>query len=219
MYECPSCDRDFDTGHSLHQHSVGKHPTTYCSPCGRHFSSRSAKQQHIANSSQHCDNICTRCAHIPDFDTESELNDHLAEEHAYCTACDRGFESQAHLVQHDVSEHHMCMDCPGRYFQSVSNLKNVSFFLFAFVLTRRLILFSIARRTLLKLSNATDVAESLPPTLPWSCISRPEPASQILTTISWLRLPLIATTLGTTLTTTLTSLTLSAQRATLRFCT
>lgn len=139
MSECPSCERYFDTSHALHQHNVSKHSTTYCPPCRRFFWSRSAKQQHIKDSPQHTDNICNLCPHNPDFDTQSELDEHLAEKHVYCSTCDLGFDSQSQLAQHDVLVHHMCKDCPGRYFNSASNLKNVSAPLFLCVVEWRLI--------------------------------------------------------------------------------
>jgi len=94
----------------------------YCTRCQRLFCSRSAKQQHVANSNSH--HLCKSCPHQPDFSSKPELDQHAETVHDCCTVCDYCFDSPGQLAQHDVDEHNMYGTCH-TYFNSPSNLKSV----------------------------------------------------------------------------------------------
>lgn len=60
-----------------------------------------------------------------DFDTLSELYEHLETEHYWCSVCHREeYDTRKELVHHQVEEHHLCSICR-TYFSSRSNLKYV----------------------------------------------------------------------------------------------
>ncbi|KAH8879179.1 hypothetical protein GQ53DRAFT_800349 [Thozetella sp. PMI_491] len=120
MGHCGPCDRSFPSGDALQQHlRTSRHHVYDCTRCQKHFDSHGARDQHVRDSPRH--NICDDCPQKPDFDTESELEEHQEEVHHCCTDCDQEFGTSEQLAQHDVSKHNMCNVC-GNYFDSPSNL-------------------------------------------------------------------------------------------------
>ncbi|CZR49948.1 uncharacterized protein FPRO_16152 [Fusarium proliferatum ET1] len=101
MEYCEPCNRSFVDPHALKQHLESKHPNTYCFRCKKHFSHSSAKQQHITDSSYH--HICYNCPQKPDFDSESNLQNHYkthAKKTVECLGCSRVFISDSAMVLH-----------------------------------------------------------------------------------------------------------------------
>ncbi|EEU36720.1 uncharacterized protein NECHADRAFT_51843 [Fusarium vanettenii 77-13-4] len=91
-----------------------------CVRCDRDFRSLAAKEQHLRDSSRH--NICQLCG-VRDYEDADDLDDHLEDDHHFCTGCRQIFSSNWLLQQHNVDVHNLCVTC-GRYFTSPSNLNN-----------------------------------------------------------------------------------------------
>lgn len=124
MEYCSPCERYFPSRVALQQHQQTSGRHTYdCSRCQKHFGSYFAQRQHVRNSPRH--HVCTDCTQGQDFNSEYELDQHAATYHNLCRTCDRSFDTPEQVVQHDIAQHYMCLTCR-HYFQSSSNLKNVS---------------------------------------------------------------------------------------------
>lgn len=97
----------------------------YCDLCSRAFSSETALGQHLRDALRH-EFDCHQCRRH--FETESARNQHLRDspKHNICDKCgpDTDFATDDELVEHEVAEHNMCLDC-FCYFASPSNLREV----------------------------------------------------------------------------------------------
>ena len=123
MPHCTPCDRWFPRPFDLKRHLQTSSSHEYCHPCQRAFNSSQSYKSHLTNSSSH--HICQLCPEGWDFRELEEWQDHMTEEHCYCWICHEQFATDWALKRHDSDVHNMCEQC-GRYFESISNLKQVS---------------------------------------------------------------------------------------------
>ncbi|KAJ9301307.1 hypothetical protein DTO271G3_1442 [Paecilomyces variotii] len=91
-----------------------------CRRCHLLFPSADAINRHFNESIDH--NICHLCTQIrKDFETFSQLQDHLENDHLYCEVCNWFAPSKTGLIQHNISRHYMCSIC-NRYFVNIHEL-------------------------------------------------------------------------------------------------
>ena len=102
MIHCWICPRSFARQPDLSQHFADKHPNLYCRPCRRPFASKSAKRQHLNQSSAH--NAYSRCAQLPEIPSEGHLDEYTKTVDYRCANCDLAFDSPDRALQHDVGK-------------------------------------------------------------------------------------------------------------------
>ncbi|KAG5981782.1 hypothetical protein E4U55_002560 [Claviceps digitariae] len=118
MYECPICDRDFNSLRSCQQHmsDTGHFRRYDCETCHRDFPNRHAAAQHM-NALDHwaptfpCDTCDLEFSSESGADRHMEANGHYRH---YCKTCDRRFNSDNNLRMHLNSHVHRGknMKCP-----------------------------------------------------------------------------------------------------------
>jgi hypothetical protein len=69
--------------------------------------------------------MCSFCEFDEEeFQSQSDLEDHMQEEHYFCKPCKRYFESSYDVDRHDIKYHNMCDICRG-YFSNDNELRMV----------------------------------------------------------------------------------------------
>ncbi|KAL0932190.1 zinc finger protein [Colletotrichum truncatum] len=122
-FTCGTCWRQFPAGwHSREQHlNATGHgiPLYECDTCDRYFNSQHSVDQHMnaldhwaQPATPHTYWECDRCSDC--FCDEEELQEHELEDHCYCKPCGRFFQNRNNLQQHLNSKLHRISDlqCP-----------------------------------------------------------------------------------------------------------
>lgn len=82
---------------------------TFCKRCCLSFCCRELYLLHIELALEH--NLCIICHYTEDFETFTELQDHIEEVHLWCEPCNWHAPSYEGLMQHFKSKHMMCSIC------------------------------------------------------------------------------------------------------------
>lgn len=114
----------------LQQRQLPQPPGLNCPRRYVSFATLKAHADHIEESLDH--NVCYLCPQKRDFETFTELQDHLENIHHYCEPCKWHCTSRQALRAHNISMHNMCAICE-EYFQNVHELNGVSILHSAFV--------------------------------------------------------------------------------------
>ncbi|KAL2007356.1 hypothetical protein VTN00DRAFT_8794 [Thermoascus crustaceus] len=97
-------------------------PGLICPRCHMSFATLEARANDIEEPLDH--NVCYLCLQVDiqeDFETFTELQDHLEKIHHYCEPCEWHCTSRQALRAHNISMHNMCAICE-EYFQNVHEL-------------------------------------------------------------------------------------------------
>lgn len=121
-YECSTCCRPFKTEPALLKHERDANHCPYsCEECGRTWPTFAELQTHAARN--HSWWLCHGCE--SGFESEGELNDHVADEHGYiCDECEEEHPTLRTLKRHERNKHWYACDYCDADFVTLLELRN-----------------------------------------------------------------------------------------------
>ncbi|XP_077301959.1 uncharacterized protein LOC143922560 isoform X1 [Arctopsyche grandis] len=135
LYECKTCNTQYDNQHSYaahmtkHSEPIPKGQTDFrCSKCDKVFTKRKNLKQHLLTHNEEKANKCTLCHRA--FTRPDQLilhmNNHTGKKRHQCSHCDKGFNMLStlkdHLRTHSGEKPYLCSIC-GKGFTQNTNLK------------------------------------------------------------------------------------------------